>query len=93
MLHSLKYFSSCKIQKKSTKGFRSCYGIKGGAKLISEDAIKILKDQLIKSDLITPNIPEEVLTKIKIKNTKDMIDAGKPFRFKKCSKGHIDQND
>ena len=54
---------------------------KGGAKLISEDAIKILKDQLIKKvDLITPNIPEaEVLTKIKIKNTKDMIDAGKPF--------------
>ena len=54
---------------------------KGGAKLISEDAIKILKDQLIKKvDLITPNIPEaEVLTKIKIKNTKDMIDAGKAF--------------
>ena len=54
---------------------------KGGAKLISEDAIKILKDQLIKKvDLITPNIPEaEVLTKIKIKNTKDMINAGKAF--------------
>ncbi len=48
---------------------------KGGAKLINEDAIKILKKRLIKEViLITPNIPEaEVLTGIKIKNENDMI--------------------
>ncbi len=50
---------------------------KGGAKLINQSAIKTLKDKLIKKAyLLTPNIPEaEVLTKIKIKNTKDMIYA------------------
>ena len=48
---------------------------KGGAKLIDEDAIKILKKELIKKVyLITPNIPEaEVLTGIKINNKEDMI--------------------
>ena len=52
---------------------------KGGAKLINKPAIKLLKTKLIKKAfLITPNIPEaEVLTKIKIKKTKDMIEAGK----------------
>ena len=51
---------------------------KGGAKLIDEDAIKILKKNLIKKvSLITPNIPEaEVLTGIKINNKEDMIFAG-----------------
>ena len=50
---------------------------KGGAKLINNRAIHILKTQLIKkSFLITPNIPEsEVLTRTKIKNSKDMINA------------------
>jgi len=50
---------------------------KGGAKLIDQKAIKILKEKLIsKAYLITPNIPEaEILTKIKIKNLKDMIYA------------------
>jgi hydroxymethylpyrimidine/phosphomethylpyrimidine kinase len=50
---------------------------KGGAKLINNLAIKILKDKLIaRALLITPNIPEaEVLTKKKIKNLKDMIEA------------------
>ena len=50
---------------------------KGGAKLINNSAIYILKTDLIKRTfLITPNIPEaEVLTKIKIKNSKDMIKA------------------
>ena len=50
---------------------------KGGTKLINQKAIKILKEKLIKKAyLITPNIPEaEVLTKIKIKNLKDMIIA------------------
>ena len=50
---------------------------KGGVKLIDDKAIYILKTKLIKKVLlITPNIPEaEVLTKIKIKNVKDMIIA------------------
>ncbi len=50
---------------------------KGGARLINESAIKTLKEKLIKKVyLITPNIPEaEILTKLKIKNLKDMIRA------------------
>ena len=50
---------------------------KGGARLISQSAIKILKDRLIKKAyLITPNIPEaEVLTNMKIKSLDDMIHA------------------
>jgi len=50
---------------------------KGGAKLINNNAIQTLKTHLIKKAyLITPNIPEaEVLTKTKIKNSKDMIYA------------------
>ena len=45
---------------------------KGGAKLIKDDAIKMLKAELLKRvTLITPNIPEaEILTKIKIKKKK-----------------------
>ena len=51
---------------------------KGGSRLINKKAIKILKEKLIKKAyLITPNIPEaEILTKIKIRNLKDMIQAG-----------------
>ena len=54
---------------------------KGGARLIIKSAIKTLKDKLIKKAyLITPNIPEaEVLTKTKIKNLEDMINAAKYF--------------
>jgi hydroxymethylpyrimidine/phosphomethylpyrimidine kinase len=50
---------------------------KGGAKLINNDAIHVLKNYLIKKTyLITPNIPEaEVLTNTKIKNSEDMIKA------------------
>ena len=50
---------------------------KGGAKLIDDKAIEILKNELIKKvSLITPNIPEaEILTKTKIKNKEDMIFA------------------
>ena len=46
---------------------------KGGAKLISNDAIKTLKNKLLtKALLLTPNIPEaEVLAGIKIKNVND----------------------
>ncbi len=54
---------------------------KGGAKLINNKAIQILKNKLIKKViLITPNIPEaEILTKTKIKSIEDMIHAGKIF--------------
>jgi hydroxymethylpyrimidine/phosphomethylpyrimidine kinase len=50
---------------------------KGGARLINNKAIDILKKNLIKKvSLITPNIPEaEILTNLKIKNTQDMIQA------------------
>ena len=50
---------------------------KGGAKLIDNEAIKLLKNKLIKMvSLITPNIPEaEILTNTKIKSKEDMIYA------------------
>ena len=50
---------------------------KGGSKLISEQAIKLMKKKLIKKIyLITPNLPEiEILTGIKITSKKDMIVA------------------
>ena len=50
---------------------------KGGAKLIDDKAVELLKDELIKKvSLITPNIPEaEILTKTKIKTKEDMIFA------------------
>ena len=52
---------------------------KGGAKLINNAAIILIKDKLMrKTFLITPNIPEaEILTKMKINSTKDMVKAGK----------------
>ena len=50
---------------------------KGGAKLIDDKAIRLLKLKMInRAILITPNIPEaEILTKVKIKNKEDMIFA------------------
>jgi hydroxymethylpyrimidine/phosphomethylpyrimidine kinase len=50
---------------------------KGGARLIDEKAIDLLKNKLIKKvSLITPNIPEaEILTNTKIKTKEDMIFA------------------
>ena len=52
---------------------------KGGAKLISNDAIDIIRKKLVKKTfLITPNIPEaEILTTFNIKSVEDMISAGK----------------
>jgi len=52
---------------------------KGGTKLIDKTAIIFIKKKLMKNTLlITPNIPEaEILTKIKIDTTQDMIKAGK----------------
>ena len=50
---------------------------KGGAKLIDEKAVELLKNKLIKKvSLITPNVPEaEILTNTRIKNKEDMIFA------------------
>lgn len=50
-----------------------------GSKLISEDAISILKEYLIPiASVVTPNIPEaEVLSGIKITNEDEMIKAAK----------------
>ena len=50
---------------------------KGGAKLIDNSAINLIRVKLIKRvTLITPNIPEaEILTGLKIKNKDDMIVA------------------
>jgi len=50
---------------------------KGGAKLIDNEAINLLKLNMIqKAYLITPNIPEaEILTNTKISTTEDMIFA------------------
>ena len=52
---------------------------KSGTKLINNNAIQTLKKKLLsKAFLITPNIPEaEILSKIKIKKTEDMISAAK----------------
>ena len=52
---------------------------KGGAKLIDNKSISIIKTKLLKKvSLITPNIPEaEILTKTKINSKKNMIFAGK----------------
>ena len=50
-----------------------------GARLISEEAVDVLKEELFPlADLLTPNIPEtEVLTGRKIKSADDMIEAAK----------------
>ncbi len=50
---------------------------KGGSKLISNQAVELMKKKLLKKiTLITPNLPEaEILTGIKIKNKEDMIFA------------------
>ena len=48
---------------------------KGGAKLIDDKAVDLLKNELLKKvTLVTPNIPEaEILTNTKIKTKEDMI--------------------
>ena len=50
---------------------------KGGSKLITDEAIQLMKKKLFKKiSLITPNIPEaEILTGIKINSKDDMIFA------------------
>ena len=81
MLHSKnviqKVLESIKILKIKKIVLDPVMVAKGGARLIDKDAIKFLKNNLIKKvNLITPNIPEaEVLTGIKINNKEDMISA------------------
>lgn len=50
-----------------------------GSKLLSDEAIDVLKNKLIKiATIITPNIPEaEVLSGMTIKTQEDMLDAAK----------------
>ena len=54
---------------------------KGGSRLITNQAVKLMKKKLLnKVSLITPNIPEaEILTGIKIINKNDMILAANEF--------------
>ena len=72
---------------------------KGGAKLIDDKAIQLLKHRLIKKvSLITPNIPEaEILTGTKIKTTEDMIYAANLLIMLGAKNvlikgGHLDSN-
>lgn len=50
-----------------------------GSRLLADDALKILKEELIPlATIITPNIPEaSVLTNLEIKSKDDMIEAAK----------------
>ena len=81
MLHSKTVINSVIIALKKIKVSKIILDpvmvAKGGAKLIDNQAIKVLKEKLIKIVfLITPNIPEaEILTGIKINNVQDMIYA------------------
>ena len=81
MLHSGKVIdsviNSLKIIKAKKIVLDPVMVAKGGAKLIDDNAIKLLKDKLVKKvTLITPNIPEaEILTNINIKCKEDMIFA------------------
>ena len=83
MLHSSDVISTVvnSLKKNSTKYLivDPVMVSKSGARLIDTKAISILKKKLlVKSFLVTPNIPEaEVLTKLKIKNLSDMVKAGK----------------
>lgn len=55
---------------------------KGGAKLLSDDAITVVRDELLPlADLITPNLPEaEELTGMKIETEDEMVTAGKKLQ-------------
>jgi hydroxymethylpyrimidine/phosphomethylpyrimidine kinase len=70
---------------------------KGGAALLEENAITILKEKLIPlAYVITPNIPEaEFLSGMKIKTMDDMIDSAKQLLSLGCKAvllkgGHMD---
>lgn len=55
---------------------------KGGAPLLSEDAITVVRDELLPlADLVTPNLPEaEKLTGLKITTEAEMMTAGKALQ-------------
>ncbi len=55
---------------------------KSGDKLLQQDAINVLKSQLIgRAALVTPNIPEaEVLSGIRVRNQMEVIEAAKRIR-------------
>ena len=59
---------------------------KSGAKLLKNNAIKILKEKLLKiTDLITPNIPEATeLSGLTIENVEDMKEAAKLIHEMGC---------
>ena len=82
MLHSTKIinkvFTSLRVKSKLKKIILDPVMVaKGGAKLISSEAIYTMKKKLLKKvSLITPNIPEaEILTGVKIFSKEDMIFA------------------
>ncbi len=81
MLHSTKVIESVIKSLKKTKIKKIILDpvmvAKGGSKLISDQAINLMKKKLLKKvTLITPNLPEaEILTGIKISNKEDMIFA------------------
>jgi len=83
MLHSTKVIDSVlkSIKKSNLKKIilDPVMVAKGGAKLIDNNAILVLKKKLIKKvDLITPNIPEaEILAEMKIVSVLDMKKAAK----------------
>ncbi len=83
MLHSTKVINSVlkSLKKIKTKNIilDPVMVAKGGARLINENAINILRNKFLKKALVlTPNIPEaEVLTRMKITTDNDMIEAGK----------------
>ena len=83
MLHSQKVISAVIKSLKKIKTNKIVLDpvmvAKGGVKLINNQAIKDIKNRLLKKIfLITPNIPEaELLTKREINSTDDMIAAGK----------------
>jgi len=81
MLHSTKVIksviSSLNIIKVNKIILDPVMVAKGGAKLIDDKAVQLLKNELIKKvSLVTPNIPEaEILAGIKIRTKEDMIFA------------------
>ena len=81
MLHSTKVINKVNESLNKTKTKKIILDpvmiAKGGSKLITDQAIKVMKKTLLKKVLlITPNIPEaEILAGVKIENKNDMIYA------------------
>ena len=57
-----------------------------GAKLISDDAVEMLKEKLLPiADVLTPNIPEaEVLSGMKVETEEDMVRAAEKISTSYC---------